>query len=126
MPKLRSFGHALVKICARLRPSPVITPPISCKTKAVVCMRDKDLHPALSPRHKMSHFHETETYFSQFLLYIRKRDILSFIHIKSCSLYIKPSLQVVVFVVGANDIGTKTPVRVFDDIVALCEGVHDL
>lgn len=73
-------------------------------------MRDKDLHPALSPRHKMSHFHETETYFSQFLLYIRKRDILSFIHIKSCSLYIKPSLQVVVFVIGSNDIGTKTPV----------------
>ena len=73
-------------------------------------MRDKDLHPALSPRHKMSHFHETETYFSQFLLFIRKMDILSFIHIKSCSLYIKPSLQVVVFVIGSNDIGTKTPV----------------
>ncbi|KAH3755305.1 hypothetical protein DPMN_189996 [Dreissena polymorpha] len=36
-----------------------------------------------------------------------------------------PRLRVVVFVVGANDIGTKTPVRVFEDIVALCEGVHN-
>ncbi|XP_052268751.1 uncharacterized protein LOC127870135 [Dreissena polymorpha] len=52
-------------------------------------------------------------------------NILFFLHIKSRSLYIKPYLQVVVFVVGANDIGTKTPVRVFEDIVALCEGVHN-